>query len=196
MSTLKVDTISEKTSGNGVHIAGHVVQTVSNANYNHAAYSLTASTEQNVLSCNITPKFSNIHMHIHVYWFYAPHLGNDDYGAAMRREIGGAMTGYVDGSTRPDASRGKFTVGSFTREPFFWHDDAPSNSAGGRISYDYSVMPTMAFLKDTYSGTATRTYQMTIGTSNSGKTIYWNRNVAGNISGGGNTAIIIQEIAQ
>jgi hypothetical protein len=27
MSTLKVDSLVEKTSGNGVHIAGHVVQT-------------------------------------------------------------------------------------------------------------------------------------------------------------------------
>lgn len=195
MSILKVDTINEKTSGNGVKIPGHIVQTVSSTSYGSATYSLTASTEQNVLSCNITPKFSNSHMHIHVYWFYAPHLSNDDYGAAMRREIGGAMTGYVDGSTRPDATRGRFTVGSLSREPFFWHDDAPSYGSG-RITYDYSVMPTMAFLKDTYSGTATRTYQMTIGTSDSGKTIYWNRNVQGTVSGGGNTAIIIQEIAQ
>ena len=29
MSTLKVDTITEKTSGNGVQIAGHVIQVVS-----------------------------------------------------------------------------------------------------------------------------------------------------------------------
>ena len=30
MSTLKVDSLVEKTSGNGVHIAGHVVQVVHN----------------------------------------------------------------------------------------------------------------------------------------------------------------------
>lgn len=195
-SILKTDKIEGVTASGTVQMpAGHVVQTVSNTSYGSSAYSLSANTEQNVLSCSITPKFSSSHMFITIIWYYAPVSSNDDYGLAMRREIGGSLTGYVNGSTRPDATRGKFTVGSTTREPFFWHDDAP-NSGGGRIYYDYSVMPASAFLKDTYSGTDARTYQMTLGTSDTGKTIYWNRNTQGTVSGGGNTAIIIQEIAQ
>jgi len=195
-SALTIDSSGNITANANVHYAGGVVQTVSNTSYGSSAYSLSANTEQNVISCSITPKYSSSHMFITIIWYYAPISSNDDYGLAMRREIGGSLTGYVNGSTRPDATRGKFTVGSTTREPFFWHDDAPNNANGSRIYYDYSVMPASAFLKDTYSGTDARTYQMTLGTSDTGKTIYWNRNTQGTVSGGGNTAIIIQEVAQ
>ena len=197
MSTLSVDTIQGKTTAGTVAMpSGHVVQTVSNSSYSSATYSLSASTEQNVLSCTITPKFSNSHMFIQCFWYYAPISSNDDFGLAMRREIGGSLTGYVNGSQNMDSARGKFTVGSFTREPFFWHDDAPNNANGSRIFYDYSVMPASAFLKDTYSGTDARTYQLTLGTAGSGKTVYWNKTTQNVVSGGGNTAIIIQEIKQ
>ena len=60
MSILKVDTINEKTSGNGVHIAGHVVQ------YKQRHFDLdsfTTSTASYIDFTNvyvdITPKFSN-----------------------------------------------------------------------------------------------------------------------------------------
>ena len=204
MSTLFVnnlDTASGTTitvpSGKVLTAPGHVIQTVSNTSYGSATYSLSANTEQNTLSCTITPKFSNSHMFITVNWWFAPKNSNDDHGLAMRREIGGSLTGYVNGSTNPDAARGKFTVGSFTREPFFWHDDSPNNASGSRIHYDYSVQPCSAFLKDTYSGTDARTYQLTLGTSGTGKTVYWNKPTAGSDGqAGGNTAIIIQEIKQ
>jgi|TARA_R100001463_G_scaffold15556_1_gene40553 hypothetical protein len=197
MSTLSVDTIQGKTTAGTVAMpSGHVVQTVSNTSYSSATYSLSASTEQNTLSCSITPKFSNSHMFIQCFWYYAPIGSDDDFGLAMRREIGGSLTGYVNGSQNMDSARGKFTVGSFTREPFFWHDDAPNNANGSRIFYDYSVMPASAFLKDTYSGTDARTYQLTLGTAGSGKTVYWNKTTQNVVSGGGNTAIIIQEIKQ
>ena len=69
MSTLKVDTIQGKTTAGTVSMpAGHVVQTVSNTSYGSATYSLSANTEQNTLSCTITPKFSNSHMFITVNW--------------------------------------------------------------------------------------------------------------------------------
>ena len=199
MSTLSVDTIQGKTTAGTVALpSGHVVQTVSNTSYGSATYSLSANTEQNTLSCSITPKFSNSHMFITVNWYFAPKDSSDDHGLAMRREIGGSLTGDVNGSTNPDAARGKFTVGSFTREPFFWHDDSPTVSgASSRVFYDYAVLPCSAFLKDTYSGTDARTYQLTLGTSGTGKTVYWNKPTAGSDGqAGGNTAIIIQEIKQ
>lgn len=57
MSTLKVDSLVEKTSGNGVHIAGHVIQVVGTSTgttteLTGVNYVDTAST------ATITPKFS------------------------------------------------------------------------------------------------------------------------------------------
>lgn len=59
MSILKVDNIDEKTSGNGVHIAGHLVQfqsnTSSSASYNNNTTSYIASG----VFMNFTPKYNN-----------------------------------------------------------------------------------------------------------------------------------------
>jgi len=57
MSILKVDTINEKTSGNGVQIAGHVVQVVQGlGNTGRQTYSSTSY--QDIITVSITPKFS------------------------------------------------------------------------------------------------------------------------------------------
>ena len=56
MSILKVDTINEKTSGNGVHISGHVIQVVQGARSSNADYASASTVE--VLSVSITPKFN------------------------------------------------------------------------------------------------------------------------------------------
>ena len=58
MSILKVDTINEKTSGNGVHIAGHVVQTLSTTKTDVFSTSSTSFTDITGLSVNITPQLS------------------------------------------------------------------------------------------------------------------------------------------
>lgn len=55
MSILKVDTINEKTSGNGVQIAGHVVQ-VKQGSLNYVT--VTSSTFSDLGSLSITPKSS------------------------------------------------------------------------------------------------------------------------------------------
>ena len=57
MSTLYVDTIAEKTSGNGVQIAGHVVQVVSATKTD--TQSISGTTFADVLTATITPKFAN-----------------------------------------------------------------------------------------------------------------------------------------
>lgn len=55
MSTLKVDSLVEKTSGNGVHIPGHVVQVVQSTRATET--SSTSSTFSDTgLSLSITPK--------------------------------------------------------------------------------------------------------------------------------------------
>ena len=64
MSILKVDTINEKTSGNGVHIAGHVVQTQTLSRARTARQTINSTSYVVVNDGNgafqlaITPKFS------------------------------------------------------------------------------------------------------------------------------------------
>ena len=57
MSILKVDTINEKTSGNGVSIPGHVVQAVFDTN--NLMTSTSSTSYQDLLSVSFTPKFDN-----------------------------------------------------------------------------------------------------------------------------------------
>jgi len=65
MSTLKVDSLVEKTSGNGVHIAGHVVQVVSNKLEN--AHTTTSGSYTGIVQVDITPKFANSKLYITGY---------------------------------------------------------------------------------------------------------------------------------
>ena len=58
MSILKVDTINEKTSGNGVVIPGHVVQ-VQNAGWNTSFNTTSTSFITTGHSVTITPKFAS-----------------------------------------------------------------------------------------------------------------------------------------
>ncbi len=58
MSTLKVDSLIEKTSGNGVHIAGHVIQVV-NASYGTQANSSSSAFTDTGLTATITPYSSS-----------------------------------------------------------------------------------------------------------------------------------------
>ena len=57
MSTMRVDTIEEKTSGNGVKIPGHVVQCVP-ANGNNTQYSNANAWGNTQVINSITPKYS------------------------------------------------------------------------------------------------------------------------------------------
>ena len=58
MSILKVDTINEKTSGNGVAIPGHVVQLVRSQTSSTTTFA-HGDQYANVLTCSITPKASS-----------------------------------------------------------------------------------------------------------------------------------------
>jgi hypothetical protein len=59
MSILKVDTINEKTSGNGVHIAGHVIQVVQGTSTTYATSPTVNTYVDTGLTATITPKFSS-----------------------------------------------------------------------------------------------------------------------------------------
>lgn len=58
MSQLYVDTITEKTAGNGVQIPGHVVQVVEAVQPSQVVISSTYPTFTTIITGSITPKFS------------------------------------------------------------------------------------------------------------------------------------------
>ena len=58
MSILKVDTINEKTTGNGVAIPGHVIQMVNTSFNNQTDITTTSAAAITGASLAITPKFS------------------------------------------------------------------------------------------------------------------------------------------
>ena len=70
MSTMRVDTIEEKTSGAGVHIAGHVIQVVSTT-YQTQAVNNSTSFADTGLTASITPKFSSSKIFITVSQAYS-----------------------------------------------------------------------------------------------------------------------------
>lgn len=59
MSILKVDTINEKTSGNGVQIAGHVVQAVQGTSTSYLVAGSNDTYIDTGLQATITPKFAS-----------------------------------------------------------------------------------------------------------------------------------------
>ena len=58
MSVLKVDSLVEKTSGNGVHIPGHVIQVVQSTGTNGTIYNTHGAYVTTPYTSTITPKFS------------------------------------------------------------------------------------------------------------------------------------------
>ena len=85
MSTLKVDSLVEKTSGNGVHIPGHVIQTIhaqgplSNSSITSTSYAASGYT------ATITPKFSNSKIYIHATWNSNCTTANDGHKVRIYR---------------------------------------------------------------------------------------------------------------
>jgi hypothetical protein len=63
MSILKVDTINEKTSGNGVYIPGHVVQVVQTTGTSAISTSSTSAVATGI-SVNITPSSTSSRIHL------------------------------------------------------------------------------------------------------------------------------------
>ena len=59
MSILKVDTINEKTTGNGVQIAGHVVQVVQGSSTSYLTLGSNDTYVDTGLTATITPKFAS-----------------------------------------------------------------------------------------------------------------------------------------
>ena len=99
MSTLYVDTINEKTSGNGVQIPGHVLQ-IQSTNWNgHQTIASTSFTEITSLTTSITPVSTSSKIYIMIHLVVGN--GNDDnYNQfIVQRDISGSATNLGLGSS-------------------------------------------------------------------------------------------------
>ena len=90
MSILKVDTINEKTSGNGVHIKGHIVQVVNSSVSGMVTVGSAGSlTYGDVHTATITPQFDTSKILL---------LSNYGYGDGSAAG-GGGVTRYLRNGT-------------------------------------------------------------------------------------------------
>ena len=76
MSILKVDTINEKTTGNGVYIPGHVIQTVNKTFRDVTSTTSTSYTDVNGGSLAITPKSTSSKIHVQFNFSLGYYGGN------------------------------------------------------------------------------------------------------------------------
>ena len=96
MSILKVDTINEKTTGNGVHIPGHVLQVVQGET-NTVYSSASTSYGDTGLSATITPTSTSSKILISL----AQHYRFDQYGFSIK---------VLRGSTDVNSPAGRYMV--------------------------------------------------------------------------------------
>ena len=106
MSTLYVDTVSEKTAGNGVQIAGHVVQVVNGAHSGSYVTTTSTSFVTSTLSATITPKSSSSLILVYpTYVGYNPsgtqllttvYRGASNLGGGARTALGQLYAGSTD----------------------------------------------------------------------------------------------------
>ena len=82
MSNLYVDTINEKTSGNGVHIPGHVIQVVQSTGTNGSIFTSSNAYVATPYSATISPKFSSSEIHVHLTFSILLRCGSGTYDSA------------------------------------------------------------------------------------------------------------------
>lgn len=127
MSTLFVDTITEKTSGNGVQIAGHVVQEVHHPCVTLMSLSSTSYVDLTGASVTFTPKAGNSKLFVEsVQHFYLEQTGTAWSGANSAIMIDGNL------QSANGANSSLFGVGA--------RDTGQSSSGTTRLmSYDHQT---------------------------------------------------------
>ena len=167
-STLHVNNLVEKTSGNGVHIPGHVIQLV-NADLGYA--SVTSSTKVDIGSATITPKFSTSKiLIIFEQHIYVGSLSSDSWRGALVRLRRGSTTLLDDESSNYG-------------ESFYLQSDLDR----------YMTYSTRTYV-DSPNTTSATTYTISGGCKGA-TTIQYNNSISQNNYGAGGR-IILQEIAQ
>ena len=180
MSILKVDTINEKTSGNGVAIPGHVIQVVSSEKTDTSSTSTTVPTFTDTgLSCTITPKFNNSKILVQV-----------NIGLGISQSVFNTMR------VVRNIAGGSFSMISAA-------DSASNRTAAHACVYDLDNQG-MVYMQDfihldSPATTSAVIYKAQFGTSG-GATVYLNRSTRDNNSAAydirTSSRIVLQEIAQ
>ena len=174
-STLYVDNLIEKTSGNGVHIPGHVIQTVYVESTTSAAYSMGGTTTSTDLySAAITPNNTSSKILISINLQWGMSNSNGDFGLYLKRgssRIGGRGN---------DSARGGSNI-------WFANDDR----VGSENQQNYNLFNASWQYLDSPSTTSSTTY--TVGAAI--HTIFaFNRHHS--YDNGGTSSITLMEIAQ
>jgi|TARA_B100000085_G_scaffold155091_1_gene140898 hypothetical protein len=181
MSILKVDTINEKTSGNGVAIPGHVIQVVASEKTDTGSSSSTVPTFTDTgLSCTITPKFSNSKILVHVNVALGVDTSVFNQMRVVRNVAGGAFSMISVANSASNRTAAHASVydadneGMITMQDFI-HLDSPAT-------------------------TSAVIYKVQIGNSGGSGTIYINRSGRDQDSSAydirASSRIVLQEIAQ
>ena len=110
MSTLFVDTINEKTSGNGIQIPGHVVQIVSTTKTDTFTGNSTSFVDITGFSVSITPKYNN--SKILIYTTMTGEVQNNTYCANFRLMRGSTAIGI--GDANGSAPQGSFHIDNYS----------------------------------------------------------------------------------
>ena len=174
MSILKVDTINEKTSGNGVYIPGHVVQTVYNEHITGTAYT-SANTSHDLFSATITPKSATSKILVSISIQHGTHNVQNDFGLFLKRgstRIGGRTN---------DSARGGSNI--------WYSGDDPLGSASAQL---WNLFTASWQYLDSPATISATTYTVGLFIHNN---FFLNRFAGGN-NAGGSSYISLQEIAQ
>jgi hypothetical protein len=166
MSTLYVDTINEKTSGNGVQIPGHVIQVVQG--FDNTTSNTNNSTDTEALSglrTSITPKSTSSKILVTLSYHVVTTAGSSHAAVFVKRSTDGGSS-FVNLSNYLQSTGNEI------------HRNA--------LSVSYFGQHTQVIL-DSPATTSTCIYNIFVRTNGS--------NIRLNDNGGG-TRIILQEIAQ
>jgi len=182
MSILKVDTINEKTTGNGVAIPGHVIQVVNSIR--NTAVSTTSSSFASVdnLTLNITPKSNTSKILIEVK---LNNISVESGHLAMFRLVRDStvIAGHSGSGISHNNSAFATGGGGGQSGSTYTGGDPRKISSGG-----------VTFL-DSPATTSATNYKVEIASSNQGTTVYLNR-WALNTDVGSVSSLTLMEIAQ
>jgi len=179
MSTLYVDTITEKTAGNGVQIAGHVVQVVSATKTDKQVTSSSTPVDITGLSVAITPSSTSSKI-----------LVQCDVNCGGYNNTYTAFFVKRDGS---DMLVSTAVSGSLQIKSTFTH------SFMDVASQEYKVQGTSHSYLDSPATTSQTTYKIQFASTAGGTTATINAPYNGNNAGyiiGGTSTITVMEIAQ
>ena len=175
MSILKVDTINEKTTGNGVAIPGHVIQMVNTSWSTQTVITATSYTAVTGGSLTITPKFSTSKILVMVSLSTKVNDPNTVYANGALQILRGSTN--ISGSVPTDGT-GSFEIGFYA-----------GGISGFELNHRYANN-----VIDSPSTTSATTYSVK-GKSygSAGGIVTVNASGAG---GSGTSSLILMEIAQ